>query len=401
VVCIEALSYKTGDNLQDVVLSLKKTSPSNFISKFAKGASVCHHLTGKCWEPRSLSNSELSFDPSLFHTETLNQIDSTSRMAWIQGRNEDSNEFDTNGLVMIKSKEQWKILRLNVTDKVANHIEKFGNSKPISLEREPLKIKVMSFNIRYGTANDGNNKWENRDHLVFKVLNDYQPDLVGLQEALLFQIEEIVENNPKYKWIGVGRDNGADAGEFSAILYDYSKFDVLEQGTFWYCDRPTVPGCISYGNSIPRICTWGRFISKQTGRTFFHYNTHLDHQSVVSREKSSQQLLDFIYSKQTADPTMITGDFNNNSEQSKEIVTLTNSSFVDTFRVLHPNATSVGTFHGFNGNDSGTKIDYVFGSALPVLGGPCKVEQASIIKDNDNGRYPSDHFPVDATLIFN
>jgi len=159
--------------------------------------------------------------------------------------------------------------------------------------------------------------------MVFKVFNDYNTALVGVQEALHFQLEEISANAPQYSWIGVGRDgekrfpktylfvfqfrsflkkttDGVEAGEYAAIFYQPALLEVLEQGTFWFCSTPDVPGCYSYGNTIPRIATWGRFRHRASGETFYHYNAHYDHISTNSREKSSEQLVcASIFNKQT------------------------------------------------------------------------------------------------------
>jgi len=124
---------------------------------------------------------------------------------------------------------------------------------------------------------------------------------------------------PGYKWLGVGRDDGISNGEFSAIFYKVEEFAVLNEGTFWYCDRPDQPGCTSYGNNLPRICTWAQFYHLYSGRTMFHYNTHIDHESINSRQRSAEQLISHIQSQQSAGPFVLTGDFNHMLESSYEI----------------------------------------------------------------------------------
>src|SRR5688500_7368624 len=124
--------------------------------------------------------------------------------------------------------------------------------------REPLT--VMTFNIRYGTAKDGENEWSKRRDMLFEVIRDGRPDLLGLQEALDFQIDEILAAVSGYAVVGVGRDDGAEKGEYSAILFRTERFHVAEAGTFWFSDTPTVPGSRSWGNQITRISSWARFI---------------------------------------------------------------------------------------------------------------------------------------------
>jgi endonuclease/exonuclease/phosphatase family metal-dependent hydrolase len=261
-------------------------------------------------------------------------------------------------------------------------------------------LLVMTFNIRYGTANDGPDRWDNRKDQVCDVIERYHCDVVGLQEALRFQIDAIREALPVYDEIGVGRDDGKTKGEYSAILYRKDRLELIDSGTFWLSDTPEVVGSTSWGNSITRICTWGRFLHKPSGKTFYHFNLHMDHQSQPSREKSAVLVAQRIADRKHPDPVVLTGDFNA-SEYNKAIRYLkgdldldgkTPVPLVDTFRVLHPEAMQVGTFNGFRGVHSGDKIDYIF-----VEPGT-KVLEARIIHDNEDGHYPSDHFPVMARL---
>ena len=125
-------------------------------------------------------------------------------------------------------------------------------------------VTAMSFNIRYGTAKDGDNAWERRRAMVFDVIRNQDADLVGLQEALDFQIEEILAAAPSYASIGVGRDDGAARGELSAILFRKNRYRIAESGTFWFTDSPATPGSKSWGNNITRICTWARLMFTPT-----------------------------------------------------------------------------------------------------------------------------------------
>lgn len=261
-------------------------------------------------------------------------------------------------------------------------------------------LLVMSFNIRYGTANDGADRWENRKEQVCDVIERYHCDVVGLQEALRFQIDAIREALPEYGEIGVGRDDGKTKGEYSGILYRQDRVEVIDSGTFWLSDTPETVGSTSWGNSITRICTWGRFVHKPSGKTFYHYNVHFDHRSQNSREKSAVLVARRIADRKHADPVVLTGDFNA-SECNKAIRYLkgdldfdgkTPVPLVDTFRVLHPEAMQVGTFNGFRGTRSGDKIDYIF------VEPNTDVLEARILHDHEDERYPSDHFPVIARL---
>ena len=279
----------------------------------------------------------------------------------------------------------------------ACHISKSVTSDEITAEG--LELRVMSFNIRYGTANDGSNNWENRKETVFDVLKKQNCDIVGLQEALQFQIGDILSAIPQYAMVGVGRDDGKTKGEYAAILYRHDRFELDEFGTFWLSDTPEVPGSITWGNACTRICTWTRLIDKKSGAAFYTYNLHLDHVSQPSREKSAALLVQRINSRKHKDPFIVTGDFNT-AEDNPVILYLKGKaaldnpiSMVDTFRVLHPDTKNVGTYHSFKGGREGDKIDYIF--TTPDV----KVLEAEILHDNVEGRYPSDHYPVTALLL--
>jgi endonuclease/exonuclease/phosphatase family metal-dependent hydrolase len=263
---------------------------------------------------------------------------------------------------------------------------------------EPLT--VMTFNIRYGTANDGENAWPNRRGFLFDVIREAGADVVSLQEALDFQIDQILEAVPGYAAVGVGRDDGRRAGEHAAILFRVDRVQVDRSGTFWFSDTPDVVASRSWGNAITRIATWARFVGRD-GRAFWHYNVHLDHQSQPSRERSTDLLLRRLAAREPAgEPVVVTGDFNA-GESNPAVVNLLAGPpdrpgrLVDTFRVLHPGERTVGTFTGFRRDATGgDKIDYVF--VEPAT----EVLSATILRTSRDGRFPSDHFPVTATVRF-
>jgi endonuclease/exonuclease/phosphatase family metal-dependent hydrolase len=153
---------------------------------------------------------------------------------------------------------------------------------PLQAEGDsPQPVEVMSFNIRYGLADDGDDSWPHRKGLVMAVIRENAPDLVGLQEALQFQLDAILKAFPEYASSGKARD-GNGKGEYSAILYRRDRFEVLDADTFWYSDTPGVPSA-HWGNSHLRICSWARLRDKAGGTAFFFYNTHWDHRSQPSR----------------------------------------------------------------------------------------------------------------------
>ena len=259
-----------------------------------------------------------------------------------------------------------------------------------------LPVEVLSFNIRYGTARDGSNHWDRRRESVIRLLRDQNSDVVGLQEALRFQIEVILAAMPEYGDVGVGRDDGQTQGEYCGILYRRSRFTVADSGTFWFSDTPESPGSITWGNACTRICTWARLVDRESGRGIYVYNLHLDHVSQPSRERSTVLLGKRIQKRTHSDPVVVLGDFNV-GEDNPAIEHLKDADGLalrDSFRVLHPEAKRVGTFNRFKGTRKGDKIDYVLVSTA------AHVEEADIVLTSYGGRWPSDHFPVRALLRF-
>jgi endonuclease/exonuclease/phosphatase family metal-dependent hydrolase len=239
--------------------------------------------------------------------------------------------------------------------------------------------------------------------MLFELLRTENADVVGLQEAFRFQIEEILAAVPAYAVVGVGRDDGKAAGETSALLFRKDRLHVGAAGTFWFSDTPDVPGTRTWGNRYNRISSWARFIDKD-GSAFWHYNVHLDHESQPSRERSTALLAERIAARQFPDePVVVTGDFNAGEDNpalhrltgAPDAPAATPPLMVDSFRVLHPDVQEVGTFTGFTfGATTGDKIDYV------LVQPGTRVLSASIVRMSRGDRYPSDHFPVVARIEF-
>jgi len=268
-----------------------------------------------------------------------------------------------------------------------------------------LNLKIMSFNIRRGTALDGRNHWVYRRNLVSEVLTRYLPDVVGLQEALDFQMDEISDMLPGYGKIGIGNLGGSE-GMHNAVFYNEARFALAEQETFWFSDTPDLPGSKGWGNAIPRICTWVRLIEKESGQAFYFYNAHLDHLSLKSRKKSVVYLIRHIRERQFRDPFILVGDFNAREKsapirylkgihllKTKPKRRVSNPDpLVDTFRVCYPDLRKVVSFHGYHRFIFRMKIDYIF--VPPSV----RVDDAEIIQLRVKRRYPSDHFPLFAKI---
>jgi endonuclease/exonuclease/phosphatase family metal-dependent hydrolase len=245
---------------------------------------------------------------------------------------------------------------------------------------------LMSFNVRYATAGDGADSWVYRRGLVFDVVQRRKPDVLGVQEALASQVDELLVHLPGYSYVGVGRDDGKRGGEYAAVFYRRDRLSVVSSGTFWLSDTPEVVGSRSWGNTVVRICTWARF--RDADRTEFTvFNAHLDHESQASREKSVELILSRL--RQAGSPSVVMGDFNA-GEENRAVMMLVEGGMVDTYGLAEANR---GTFTGFDPQSvTGPKIDYIFTS------GSWTVLSAGIDRTTFEGRLPSDHFPVWAVV---
>ena len=264
---------------------------------------------------------------------------------------------------------------------------------------EQLRVKAMTFNIRLSKANDGPNGWTQRADMVREIFERSQADFVGVQEAWPDQIAFLRRGLPQYAHLGRSREADACKGEAVPLFYRHDRWrlDPEEFGVFWLSDTPDIPGSASWGNWIPRIVTWGRFLEKSSGRGIYVFNIHLDHLSETSRVKSAAYLAKRIAERKHADPAIVLGDFNSDETGTAVRALVTDDSpavLVDTFRVVHPNEASVGTFHAFTGARDGGKIDHILVTPGATL------LAAEIVHDNRQGRYPSDHFPVTAEVAF-
>ncbi len=254
-------------------------------------------------------------------------------------------------------------------------------------------VRVMTFNIRFANQGDGDNRWEFRKDLAVKVIRDFDPDVLGLQEALPEQVDHLSTALPAMTSVGVGR-NADGTGEYSAIFFRRGRFDLCAAGTFWLSDAPETPGSRTWGNELPRICTWARLLDRQNSQRFTVFNTHWDHQSQPARLASARSMTMRIADLAAAgEPIIVTGDFNA-GEDNPAIATLTRDGvlLVDALRRLHPHEKNVGTFHGFSGTPGPAKIDAVFVTES------WHVDAADVVRTHDGRLYPADHYPVTAVV---
>ena len=216
-------------------------------------------------------------------------------------------------------------------------------------------IRVMTFNIRLDSPNDGPNIWFNRKANLVSMIRFHKADLVGLQEAQKHQIDFIMASLPEYGWYGVGRDDGKDGGEFSAILYKKERFDTTISSTFWCSSTPDHPG-LGWDAAYQRIVTYGKMNDKRTNTVFYMFNTHLDNLGKVARAESAKLIKKKMQLLCGDDPVILTGDFNSepNSEPYK-IISSADTSF--TIQLVDTRTVSKSTPHGPNGTFTGFNIN--------------------------------------------
>lgn len=251
-------------------------------------------------------------------------------------------------------------------------------------------VRVMSFNIRYNNPGDGENAWPNRVDLVDRLLAYHQPDIIGVQEALEGQMNDLKQLLPGFDSEGIARTEG---GEYSAILYRAAKLEKLEGSTFYLSSTPDRLST-GWDAALPRIATWARFKIRDTGAEFFCINTHFDHMGEQARKKSASLIIKMIDSLNVDDlPVVLTGDFNATPE-SEPIQTILRSLDDSRERPNAPAHGPDGTWSGWTiAGEPGRTIDYVF------VQGDLAVSNQAHLAESFSGRFPSDHLPVIAEII--
>lgn len=249
----------------------------------------------------------------------------------------------------------------------------------------PIDVRAMTFNIRYANPGDGVDVWENRRDWVAALLDSSGADVIGLQEVLHHQLEDILLRTERFGWVGVGRDDGKRAGEYSPILYDSSRFALISSGTRWLSETPDSTGSRGWDAALPRIATFVTLRDRSNGRTWTVWNTHFDHRGEQARAKSAELIRTWM-----RDADLALGDFNVLPE-SDPWNRLVLGGLIDAGRMAGMD--SVGTFRSFDPEAGiSNRIDYVF------LHPRHQLLDYRVLAPVRNGRYPSDHMPVVADV---
>lgn len=252
-------------------------------------------------------------------------------------------------------------------------------------------LRVMSFNVRLPAESDGVNRWEVRRGITARTIREVAPDLIGTQELFELQGDYLVSQLPGYAWFGEGRRGGHE-DEHMGVFYRTDRLRVVESGDFWFSDSPSVPGSITWGNLLPRMVTWALFERIADGRRFYLFNTHLPYreQDEDLRVRGARLLMQRIAELPEDVAVVVTGDFNAapDSPTHAEMTTLLRDAWEAAADRSGPEA----TFHDFTGNAE-RRIDWILVRGFDV--GAVRTVDAA-----EDGRYPSDHFPVVADLAW-
>ena len=262
-------------------------------------------------------------------------------------------------------------------------------------------VRVMSFNIRYGTARDGENEWSRRKEFLVETVRAFNPDLLGTQETLKSQRDFLAEHLPEYDHLGVGRDDGAERGEMMALFFKRDRFEKLDGGHFWLSETPDKIGSKSWDSSLPRMVTWVKLKDKQQvqAQPILYFNTHFDHMGPTARLESARLLRRQIQTLGSDCSIIVSGDFNADAESPpyKALFAAENDQpapVIDSFRTANPDKKpEEGTFSGFKAESvKGARIDWI------AVSRDWQVRMATIDRTAREGRTPSDHFPIQAVL---
>lgn len=258
-----------------------------------------------------------------------------------------------------------------------------------SVKETPFNI--ITYNIRYNNPGDKDNAWPNRKDKVAGLLRFHKADIFNVQEALIEQINDLKNSFPEFDCYGVGRDDGKEAGEHMTVFYRKSRFEKLAEGTFWLSETPDKPG-LGWDAACNRTCTWLKLKDNITKKTFFVFNTHLDHRGMKAREEGVKLILSRMAEINKDNlPLIITGDFNLVKE-SAPVQTLLKVLDDSRDKSVTPPYGPDGTSGGFAVNDRSRTIDFIF------INKKVKVLRHGVLSDSFGRFYPSDHKPVLAEI---
>ena len=251
------------------------------------------------------------------------------------------------------------------------------------------ELALMTYNIKLDYPKEGDNSWDRRKDWMIDQINFYEPDIFGVQEAMPNQMKYMDSTMTKYSYVGVGRDDGKDEGEYSAIFYNKNTFKIISSSTFWLSQTPDQVS-IGWDAACNRVCTYALFEDVKNNAQFWVFNTHFDHVGEKARMNSSKLILEQINTINSQNrPVILMGDFNLESET--ENIQIIKKSLYDSRDISKREPFGpYGTFNGFEFETPVTRrIDYIFVSKTNI-----EVNKYAVLSDNKDLKYPSDHLPV-------
>ena len=257
-----------------------------------------------------------------------------------------------------------------------------------------IPLRIMSFNLRTGDADDKDNSWLHRKDIVVNVIKKHAPDVVGTQECVDYQAAYLAENLNNYAWYGLGREVGGK-GEMMAVFYRKDSLKLLDVNYFWLSETPEVVGSKSWGAACTRMVSQARFKHVKSGKIINYFNTHFDHYSEKARHEAAQLLLARMRKILKNKIVVLTGDFNAVAEKSEAWKVLTEGGLSDTWLSASHKKGPAYTFGEWKApvpEKPDGRIDWI------LYSGPIKGQSIETLTDTQNGRYPSDHYPVFAVL---
>ncbi|MGW0904731.1 endonuclease/exonuclease/phosphatase family protein [Streptomyces sp. NPDC002853] len=261
-----------------------------------------------------------------------------------------------------------------------------------AVERSGRRLEVMSFNLRYASTTPPNT-WADRRPVTRELLRRARPHVIGTQEGLYQQVRDIAEDlGQHYDWIGTGRAGGS-RDEFMSVFYDTRRLAPVEYDHYWLSDTPDVIGSNTWGGGSIRMVTLVRFHDLRTDTELYVLNTHLDNASQYARARAASLITERITRLDPSLPLLVTGDFNVAAHKNPVYDTMLGAGLVDTWDAAEERSKAYATFHGYRPLvPGGDRIDWIL--ATPDV----RVHSAAINTFSQNGQFPSDHLPVQASL---
>lgn len=262
------------------------------------------------------------------------------------------------------------------------------------------KLNIMTFNIRYDNPDDSLNNWQYRKERVANSILFYDVDILGTQEVLHNQLEDLKQSLPNYESVGVGREDGKEKGEYSALFYKKNRFSVLESGYFWLSKTPEVAGSKGWDGACERIASWAKLKDEKSGKEVLTLNTHLDHVGVVARREGVNLILNKLAELANGLPIILMGDFNARADSDviNQIINKSNVNHLLDSRTISPVVYGPSwSFHAFGKipYEKRSLIDYIFVSK------DIEVKTYGVLAETENDEFLSDHTPVFISVELN